>query len=147
MDKGILQYKVLYDIIYRANTKAATMSAQKDLIKNIELENTRAQMRKGSLEFAVLLTIAREEVYASDILKELKHADLIVVEGTLYPLLSRLRSSGILDYRWEESEEGPPRKYYTLTTKGKVTLDRLVETWNSLEKSLQTLIKKYEKDN
>lgn len=105
------------------------------------LENTKAQMRKGSLEFCILLIISRGEVYASDILKDLKKADLIVVEGTLYPLLSRLKSLELLSYTWKESESGPPRKYYTLTDKGKKTLEQLKQTWNLFAKSIQSLIK------
>ena len=105
------------------------------------IENTKAQMRKGSLEFCILLIISKGEVYASDILKELKKSDLIVVEGTLYPLLSRLKSLELLNYTWKESESGPPRKYYTLTGKGKETLEQLKKTWHELTKSISSLIK------
>jgi PadR family transcriptional regulator, regulatory protein PadR len=105
------------------------------------LENTKAQMRKGSLEFCILLIISKGEVYASDILKELKRSDLIVVEGTLYPLLSRLKGLELLNYKWIESESGPPRKYYTLTEKGRETLEQLKHTWNHLTKSINSLIK------
>ena len=98
-------------------------------------------MRKGLLEFAVLAIISRGEVYASDILQELKTADLIVVEGTLYPLLSRLRSDGLLKYRWEESEAGPPRKYYSLTENGTETLGRLKSSWKELTSSINSLLK------
>jgi PadR family transcriptional regulator PadR len=104
-------------------------------------ENSASQMRKGLLEFCTLLIISRGEVYASDILNELKGADLLVVEGTLYPLLSRLRSDGYLSYRWEESESGPPRKYYSLTEKGKTTLIRLKSTWKTLAGSINALLK------
>src|SRR5690606_22892843 len=79
----------------------------------MNLENTKAQMRKGTLEFCTLLVISGGPVYASDILKQLKKADLIVVEGTLYPLLTRLKNSKLLTYEWQESKNGPPRKYYT----------------------------------
>lgn len=105
------------------------------------LENTKAQMRKGSLEFCIMLIISKGEVYASDILKELKNADLIVVEGTLYPLLSRLKGSDLLQYTWKESESGPPRKYYTLTEKGRKNLEQLKQTWSKLTKSINSLIK------
>lgn len=105
------------------------------------LENTKAQMRKGSLEFCIMLIISKGEVYASDILRHLKSADLIVVEGTLYPLLSRLKSSQLLEYTWKESESGPPRKYYTLTDKGKKNLEQLKQTWSKLTKSINSLIK------
>lgn len=103
------------------------------------LENTKAQMRKGILEFCILLIISKGEVYASDILKGLKTADLLVVEGTLYPLLSRLRGLGLLGYTWKESEEGPPRKYYTLTAKGEKNLGQLKKTWSQLKNSIDSL--------
>ncbi|MFA5127972.1 MAG: PadR family transcriptional regulator [Patescibacteria group bacterium] len=107
------------------------------------VENTKAQMRKGILEFCVLLVISQEKIYASDILKELKKADLLVVEGTVYPLLARLKNSGLLAYDWEESKSGPPRKYYTLTPEGGAVLKQLSKTWQSLDKSLNSLLKKY----
>ncbi len=106
----------------------------------IDAENQKAQMRKGILEFCILLIISREKKYASEIIKELKMSDLIVVEGTLYPLLSRLRGLGLLTHTWEESKEGPPRKYYELTEKGKETLASLKETWKKLYVSIDTLI-------
>lgn len=98
-------------------------------------------MRKGVLEFCILLIISRGRVYASDILAELKSADLIVVEGTLYPLLSRLKYRGFLAYTWEESKSGPPRKYFTLTEKGADALRELTGTWNDLTRSINTLLK------
>ncbi len=107
----------------------------------IEEENQKSQMRKGILEFCILLTISREKKYATDIINELKHADLIVVEGTLYPLLSRLRQSGLLTHTWEESPTGPPRKYYRLTPKGETALESLKETWTTLKDSINHLIK------
>jgi len=106
------------------------------------LENTKAQMRKGTLEFSILLVIAQGEIYSSDILKELKKSDLIVVEGTLYPILSRLRKEDLLEYKWEESKSGPPRKYYKLTTKGEETINKLKGVWEDLHKSINSLIKK-----
>ncbi len=105
------------------------------------LENAKAQMRKGILEYCILLIISKGEVYASDILKDLKKADLIVVEGTLYPLLSRLKGLELLNYKWKESETGPPRKYYTLTDKGEKNLEQLKQTWSQLTKSIHSLIK------
>lgn len=109
----------------------------------INTENTKAQMRKGILEFCILLIISRGKVYSSDILDELKKADLVVVEGTIYPLLSRLKNSGLLSYDWEESASGPPRKYYSLTEKGEKTLDQLMGTWKALSKSISSLVKKF----
>jgi PadR family transcriptional regulator, regulatory protein PadR len=105
-------------------------------------EETASQMRKGVLEFCTLLIISRNSVYASDILKELKGSDLLVVEGTLYPLLSRLKTNGLVEYDWQESVSGPPRKYYTLTPKGREKLDQLTHTWKSLAKSITSLIGK-----
>ncbi|MFA5134405.1 MAG: PadR family transcriptional regulator [Patescibacteria group bacterium] len=107
-----------------------------------ELENTRAQMRKGILEFCILLVISAGKIYASDILKQLERADLIVVEGTLYPLLSRLKNTGLLEYTWEESKSGPPRKYYILTKKGKETVKQLSHTWGKFNQSINSLIHK-----
>ncbi len=98
-------------------------------------------MRKGILEFCILLIISRKKKYATEIITELKSADLIVVEGTLYPLLSRLRAAELLTHTWEESQSGPPRKYYSLTPKGEETLASLKETWSTLTKSLNHLLK------
>jgi PadR family transcriptional regulator, regulatory protein PadR len=114
-------------------------------IQNIE--NHKAQLRKGALDFCILLVIGEGEAYTSDIIAELQEANLIVVEGTLYPLLSRLRSAGLLDYNWVESPSGPPRKYYRLTKDGQKTLDQLKENWKSFSQSINTLIKKHEKDS
>jgi len=105
----------------------------------IDIENAKREMRKGLLEFAILLIISRGKIYASEILKKLKDANLIVVEGTLYPLLSRLKSDGLLSYVWEESPAGPPRKYYELTEIGRNTLNSLKESWESLNKSIQLI--------
>lgn len=104
-------------------------------------ENTQAQMRKGILDFIVLLVISRGPIYVSDILKELKTNRLIVVEGTLYPLLSRLKNSELLEYSWQESPSGPPRKYYTLTKKGEEMLEKLSLTWDDLSQSIKSLKK------
>ena len=98
----------------------------------MNLENTQIQMKKGILEFCILYIISRGEVYASDMLDELTRAKMIVVEGTLYPLLSRLKNAGLVDYKWVESKSGPPRKYYTLTEEGKTFLKGLSETWTEL---------------
>jgi PadR family transcriptional regulator PadR len=106
------------------------------------IENTRAQMRKGFLEYCILLVIAQGKVYASDILKRLKKADLLVVEGTLYPLLSRLKNSGLVKYTWQESKSGPPRKYYILTDKGRKVIAELDKTWTNLNNAIKELHKK-----
>lgn len=98
----------------------------------MNLENTKAQMRKGVLEYCILSILANNDAYASDIIKELKEARMIVVEGTMYPLLTRQKNAGLLSYRWEESQQGPPRKYYTLTEKGKAFLEELDKSWQDL---------------
>ena len=98
----------------------------------MKLENTKAQMRKGVLEYCILLVLDGEPLYASNIIQELKEAKMIVVEGTLYPLLTRLKNAGLLAYRWEESTQGPPRKYYELTDKGRKFLTELEGSWAEL---------------
>lgn len=100
------------------------------------VENVKSQMRKGMLEYCILLLLREKPLYTSDIINELEKANLIVVEGTLYPLLSRLRKEGILDYEWQESTSGPPRKYYKLTDAGKDTLAILNENWNNLNETV-----------
>ncbi|UYZ59627.1 PadR family transcriptional regulator [Hymenobacter latericus] len=105
----------------------------------MKVENTQVQMRKGILEFCILEIIARGEVYASDMLEELTQARMIVVEGTLYPLLTRLKNAGLLDYTWKESSSGPPRKYYTLTEVGQQFLHELRLTWEEIEDSIQII--------
>lgn len=109
--------------------------------QEIYLENIKAQMRKGVLEFSVQLCLAEKELYASDILNELMTYDLLVVEGTLYPILSRLKESELVSYTWVESKEGPPRKYYQLTEKGKEILEQLKFNYQTLNKSINQLIK------
>lgn len=101
-----------------------------------EIENARAQMRKGVLEYCILSILQAQESYPSDILNELKEAKLLVVEGTLYPLLNRLKTSGLLAYRWEESTGGPPRKYYRLTDEGTEFLKELANTWAELSEAV-----------
>ncbi len=104
-------------------------------------------MRKGFLEFPVLLIIGAKATYAPDILKELKKANLLVVEGTLYPLLSRLKRAGLVEYSWQESKSGPPRKIYAITNAGQDALQQLEASWKSLDSSVNTLIKHYEKSH
>lgn len=108
----------------------------------MNLEKTNAQMRKGVLELCVLSVISDKEVYTSDILASLKNAELLVVEGTLYPLLTRLKNDGILKYRWEESTSGPPRKYYSLTETGSTVLQNLTQHWEKLNLSVNKLLTK-----
>ena len=98
----------------------------------MNIENTKAQMRKGVLEYCILSILKDGEAYTSDILESLKDAKMLVVEGTVYPLLTRLKNDGLLSYRWEESTSGPPRKYYALTETGKLFLKELNGTWDEL---------------
>jgi len=106
---------------------------------SMNIEKTQAQMKKGVLELCILSIITGKEVYASDILEELKRSELIVVEGTLYPLLTRLKNDGLLSYRWEESKSGPPRKYYEITEIGKKVLKELDISWKELVNAVQLL--------
>jgi len=99
----------------------------------MKIENTKAQMRKGVLEYCILSILKDGEAYTSDILETLKNAKMLVVEGTVYPLLTRLKNTGLLSYRWEESTSGPPRKYYSLTETGKLFLNELNTTWSDLQ--------------
>lgn len=102
----------------------------------MNLENTKAQMRKGILEFCILALLSQKEAYASELIQTLKEARLLVVEGTIYPLLTRLKNDGLLSYRWEESTSGPPRKYYLITHLGKDFLSELTTTWEQLTDSV-----------
>ncbi len=108
----------------------------------MNVENTISQMGKGILEYCILAVISRGEIYASDILIELKEAHLIVVEGTLYPLLTRLKNAGLLAYTWKESQQGPPRKYFLLTDDGRNFLKELDETWKDLNYSVNKTTQK-----
>ncbi len=111
-------------------------------ISTMSLENTQAQMRKGILEYCILSILARGEAYPSEILEALKNAKLLVVEGTLYPLLTRLKNDELLSYRWEESNSGPPRKYYHITDTGNTFLSELDKTWAELKEAVESLTKK-----
>ena len=103
----------------------------------MKIENTKAQMRKGVLEYCILSILKDGEAYTSDILVTLKDAKMLVVEGTIYPLLTRLKNAGLLAYRWEESTSGPPRKYYALTETGKLFLTELNTTWSELQQAVK----------
>lgn len=109
----------------------------------MELENTKAQMRKGVLEFCILCILSEKDAYPSEIIEAMKDAKLIVVEGTLYPLLMRLKNEGQLSYEWKESTSGPPRKYYKLTDAGKAFLKELHSSWGELVDSVNLIAKKY----
>ncbi len=105
----------------------------------MNVENTKAQMKKGVLEYCILTILSKDSCYASDIIKELKAAEVIVVEGTLYPLLTRQKNAGLLSYRWEESVQGPPRKYYELTDVGRQVLAELEKSWEELVLSVDKI--------
>ena len=102
-------------------------------------ENARVQMRKGVLELCVLRVVQKGEAYTSDLSQALKKADILVVEGTLYPLLTRLKNAGWLEYRLEESKAGPPWKYYTLTSSGEELLATLDKEWNQFVNAVNAL--------
>jgi len=105
----------------------------------MNVDNVKSQMRKGMLEYCILLLLSREQSYASNIIQKLKEAKLIVVEGTLYPLLTRLKNDDLLSYEWIESTQGPPRKYYKLTDKGDVFLGELELSWRELNETVNHL--------
>ncbi len=105
----------------------------------MNIENTKAQMRKGVLEFCILSVLKEKDAYTSEILDTLKSAKLLVVEGTVYPLLTRLKNDGLLHYRWEESLSGPPRKYYGLTEIGQDFLNELNSTWTELSDAVNII--------
>ena len=107
----------------------------------IKIDNVKAQMRKGVLEYCILTVLNQRDGYASDIINKLKDAQLIIVEGTLYPLLTRQKNAGLLSYRWEESPQGPPRKYYRLTDRGREFLKDLDTSWEDLVDAVKSIQK------
>ncbi|WP_378184922.1 PadR family transcriptional regulator [Aquimarina sp. W85] len=111
----------------------------------MKIENTKAQMRKGVLEYCILSILKDDDAYVAEILETLKDAKMLVVEGTIYPLLTRLKNAGLLSYRWEESTSGPPRKYYGLTDTGKVFLTELNTTWSELQDAVNLVTKQKNK--
>lgn len=118
--------------------------SETDKVKKVmaqSTENIKSQMRKGFLEYCILLLLEKKQkAYASDIMQGLKDAQLIVVEGTLYPLLTRLKNSGMLDYEWQESTQGPPRKYYKLTAEGHTVLSELSVAWCEIKTTIDSLV-------
>ena len=113
----------------------------------MNVDNAQAQMRKGVLEYCILSILSKNDAYATDLIKELKESKLIVVEGTLYPLLTRQKNAGLLSYRWEESLQGPPRKYYALTDAGKEFLRELHNAWNELVEAVNSINTRSSKKN
>ena len=107
--------------------------------KEMQVDNVKSQMRKGILEYCILLILNKKPSYAPDIIATLKQAHIIVVEGTLYPLLTRLKNSELLTYQWEESTQGPPRKYYSLTETGQTFLNDLENSWEELSATINAL--------
>ena len=105
----------------------------------MNVDNIKAQMRKGILEYCILSILSRSEAYASQIIMELKESEMIVVEGTLYPILLRQKNQGLLSYRWEESPQGPPRKFYVITSQGQEVLDMLDESWSELVQQIDKI--------
>lgn len=108
----------------------------------MKIENTTAQMRKGILEFCILSLISGRDLYTSEILEALKNRKMLVVEGTIYPLLTRLKNANLLQYRWEESTSGPPRKYYSITAEGEAFLGELQTVWKELNQAVKMIISK-----
>jgi PadR family transcriptional regulator PadR len=105
----------------------------------MDIQNTQSQMRKGVLEFCILSIIQQGEVYPSDIVEKMKLANLHILEGTLYPLLTRLKNAGLLNYRWVESISGPPRKYFVMTDEGKAAFEVLLQTWKEMATAVDQL--------
>lgn len=112
-------------------------------METINADNIKAQMRKGILEYCILSILSKNDAYASSIINELKDAEMIVVEGTLYPLLTRQKNQGLLNYRWEESTQGPPRKYYTITDKGRAVLAELDAAWAEIVETIDRIRDKH----
>ncbi len=114
-------------------------------MEQVNTDNTKAQMRKGVLELCILSILSQGDAYPTEIIDKLKDTKLVVVEGTLYPLLTRLKNTGLLGYRWEESNSGPPRKYYKLTEIGVQYLKELLISWDELVIAVNSTIEKGKK--
>ena len=112
----------------------------------MDIQNTQSQMRKGVLEFCILSIVRQGEVYPSDLVEKMKAANLHILEGTLYPLLTRLKNAGVLTYRWVESNSGPPRKYFVMTDQGLEFYKELEATWQELANAVATLTKNENKE-
>lgn len=110
-----------------------------EVMDTINVENVKSQMRKGVLEYCILSILAKKDAYPSSLISELKNADMIVVEGTLYPLLIRQKNQGLLTYRWEESPQGPPRKYYSITEKGLAQLHEMDIAWSEVVSTIEKI--------
>lgn len=120
-------------------TDASNKQYIKGIMETINVDNIKAQMRKGILEYCILSILSKGDAYVSAIINELKDSEMIVVEGTLYPLLTRQKNQGLLSYRWEESTQGPPRKYYEITDKGRAVLSELDVVWADLVRVIDNI--------
>lgn len=129
-----MRYYVLHNTIFYLYLCLALQKNQE-----MNIENTQAQMRKGILEYCILLIISQQDAYVPDIISKLKASKMIVVEGTIYPLLTRLKNTGLLSYRWEESQQGPPRKYYSITEQGRGFLKELENSWDELTSAVNSI--------
>lgn len=138
--KALSHYHVLYSSMY-CIVPSFVIYLYQDERNNMKIDNTKAQMRKGLLELCVLSIISDKEMYPSDIISKLKDLEMIVVEGTLYPMLTRLKNVGLLQYAWKESKSGPPRKYYKITDEGIAVREELVKTWQKLSGAVNASIK------
>lgn len=138
--KAFSHYHVLYSSRY-CIVPSFVIYLYQDERNNMKIDNTKAQMRKGLLELCVLSIISDKEMYPSDIISKLKDLEMIVVEGTLYPMLTRLKNVGLLQYAWKESKSGPPRKYYKITDEGIAVREELVKTWQKLSGAVNASIK------
>lgn len=134
-----IQYYVLQGIYILPTFAAKSKTTNYQTKTNMNVDNAKSQMRKGMLEYCIMLLLSEKAYYTSDIIRRLKEANLLVVEGTLYPLLTRLKNDGLLGYEWQESTQGPPRKYYVLTDEGKETLEQLDAAWGELESTVHNL--------
>ena len=134
----------MYCIVLKIPLSLISNQASNNKTVHMNIENTQSQMRKGILEFCILSIIRRGEAYPSDIVDEMRGANLQILEGTLYPLLTRLKNSEMLTYRWVESNSGPPRKYFSLTPKGEEFYRELEATWNELANAVNSLTSKKE---
>jgi len=132
----------VYCIVLKVSYLCPVIDYEPEKIIIMDIENSKAQMRKGVLEYCILAVLSDEAAYASDIIEKMKSAKLLVVEGTLYPLLTRLKNDGLLNYRWEESRSGPPRKYYSLTPTGQTFLKELNLSWRELVESVGNVTEK-----
>lgn len=137
---GLINIKLQYFVLHSTIAMHIFVSFLKE--KLMYVDNVKSQMRKGMLEYCIMLLLHREPAYASDIIQKLKEAKLIVVEGTLYPLLTRLKNEDLLSYEWVESTQGPPRKYYNLTEQGEEFLCELETSWKELNDTVAHIANK-----